>query len=128
MDLRPQSISESLSVCTMDQKSPPTPSPNPRPTSSVYSDDVSIMTNLVRKVSEETRAQQYQTIACFMRENQTLEEELTLHRKTWNGTIMLANEVIKSSKTIKRSLITVDANVASAEKEWLAFWGIIKSL
>ena len=34
---------------------------------------------------------------------------------------MLANEVIQANTTIKKSLITVDANVASAEKEWLAF-------
>jgi len=27
---------------------------------------------------------------------------------------------------IKKSLITVDANVASAEKNWLAFWDIYK--
>jgi hypothetical protein len=34
---------------------------------------------------------------------------------------MLANEVIQASAIIKKSLITVDANVASAKKEWLAF-------
>ena len=84
------------------------------------------MTYLIRKVSEETTAQEYQTIASYIRENQALEEELALHQRTWNGTIMLAHEVIQGSAIIKKSLITVDANVASAEKEWLAFWGIYK--
>ena len=82
---------------------------------------MSIMTCLIRKVSEETRAQEHQTIASYIRENQALEEELALHRRAWNGTIMLANEVIQAYTIIKKSLITVNANVVSAEKEWLAF-------
>jgi hypothetical protein len=126
MDLWLHSISDSQSKSTMDRRSHPIPPPNPRPTSSIYSDDMSIMTCLIRKVSEETRAQEHQTIASYIRENQALEEELALHQMAWNGTIMLANEVIQANTTIKKSLITVDANVASAEKEWLAFWGIYK--
>jgi hypothetical protein len=82
---------------------------------------MSIMTYLICKVSEETRAQEYQMIASYMRENQALEEELALHRRAWNGTVMLANEVIQASTIIKKSLITVDANAASAVKDWLAF-------
>jgi hypothetical protein len=105
----------------MDWRSHLIPSPNPRPTSSVYSDDMPIMTYLICKVLEETRTQEYQTIACYMRENQAYEEELALHQRAWNGTIMLANEVIQAITTIKKSLIKVDVNVARAEKEWLAF-------
>jgi hypothetical protein len=63
----------------MDQRSHPIPPPNPRPTLSIYSDDMSIMTYLIRKVLEETRAQEHQTIASYIRENQALEEELALH-------------------------------------------------
>ena len=95
MDPIPDTILESEKAFTMDWRSHPIPPPNPRPTSSVYSDDMSIMTGLVRKVSEETRAQEYNPIASFMRENQALEEEVACHQKTWNGTIMLANEVIQ---------------------------------
>jgi hypothetical protein len=40
---------------------------------------MSIMTYLIRKVLEETTAQEYQTIASYIRENQALEEELALH-------------------------------------------------
>jgi hypothetical protein len=82
------------------------------------------MTHLVRKVSEETRVQQYRTIAFYMREIQELEDELALHRRAWSGAIMLANEVMPAIMIIKKSLITVDAGVARAEKDWLAFWGI----
>jgi hypothetical protein len=39
---------------------------------------------------------------------------------------MLANEVMEAITIIKKSLITVDANIVSAEKDWLAFWGIYK--
>ncbi len=39
------------------------------------------MTYLIYKVSEETRAQEYETIASFIRENQALEEELALYWK-----------------------------------------------
>jgi hypothetical protein len=110
----------------MDWRSLPIPPPNPRPTSSVYSDDMSIMTRLVRHVSKETRVQEYQTIACYMRENLMLEDEIALHRRTWTETIMLADEVIRAIMIIKKSLITVEASVASVEKDWLAFWGIYK--
>jgi hypothetical protein len=82
------------------------------------------MASLIHKVTEETMAQEYRTIASYMEENQTLEEELELHRKVWNGTIMVANTVIIAVKTIEKSLIAVNVNAASAEKDWLAFWGI----
>jgi hypothetical protein len=111
---------------TMDWRSHPIPPPNPRPTSSVYSDDMSIMTCLVRKVSEETRVQEYQTIECYMRENQALEDEIAIHRMTWSGTIMLADEVIRAITIIKKGHIIVETSVARAEKDWLAFWGIYK--
>lgn len=101
-------------------------SPNYRPTSSLYSDDASIMTYLIHKVSEETRTQEYETIASFMRENQALEEELALYRKSWDGAILLANEVIQAITIIRKSLITVGTRVKGAEKDWLAFWGIYK--
>jgi len=37
------------------------------------------MTYLIYKVSEEIRTQEYETITSFIRENQVLEEELTLY-------------------------------------------------
>ena len=108
----------------MEHGSSPNLPASPRPTSSVYSDDLSTMAFLIRKLSEETRAQEYETIATYMREIQALEEELVLYRRTWNGTIMLANEVIKAVTVIKRYLIKVNTEMANAEREWLAFWGI----
>ena len=110
----------------MDWESHKAPSRDHRPTSSMYSDDVSIMTYLIHKVSEETRTQEYETIASFMRENQALEEELARHHKLWDGAIIMANEVIQAITTIRKSLITVDTKAAVAEKDWLAFWGIYK--
>ncbi|KAH9206344.1 hypothetical protein DL95DRAFT_315737 [Leptodontidium sp. 2 PMI_412] len=110
----------------MDGDSHLTPSPDRRPTSSVYSDDASIMTYLIHKVSEQTRTQEYETIASFTRENQALEEELALHQKAWNGTISMANEVIQAITTIRKSLVKVETKVGRAEKTWLAFWGIYK--
>ncbi|KAH7363992.1 hypothetical protein BKA65DRAFT_388765 [Rhexocercosporidium sp. MPI-PUGE-AT-0058] len=101
-------------------------SPDRRPTSSVYSDDASIMTYLIHKVSEQTTTQEYETIASFTRENKALEEELALHRKAWNGTIHMANEVIQAITTIRKSLVKVEKNVEDAEKTWLAFWGIYR--
>jgi hypothetical protein len=79
------------------------------------------MTDLIRQVSEETRAQEYQTIASYMRDIQAVKEELELYRRAWNRTIMLANEVIKAVMIIKKSLITMNTSVTSAEKDWLAF-------
>lgn len=103
--------------------------PNPRPTSSVYSDDMPsmpTMSQLIHEVSEEAKDQEYETIASYRRENQALEEEIALHRKAWNGTIMLANKVIETVTMIKKSVVTVDINLEDAQREWLAFWGIYK--
>lgn len=103
--------------------------PNPRPTSSVYSDDspsMPTMSQLIHEVSEEAKDQEYETVASYRREIQALEEELELHRKTWNGTIMLANKVIEIVTMIKKSVVTVDVKLEDAEREWLAFWGIYK--
>ena len=94
MDPILNTVSENEKVFTIDGRSHPIPSLNPRPSSSVYSDDMSIMTCLVRKVSEETRVQEYRTIASYTRENQALEDELALYRMAWNKTIILTNEVI----------------------------------
>ena len=110
-------------VSTTDWESCQVPSLNHRPTSSIYSDDVSIMT---AQVSVETRTQEYETIASFMRENQALEEELARHRKAWDTAIIMANEVIQAITTIRKNRIIVDAKVAGAEKDWLAFWGIYR--
>jgi hypothetical protein len=115
-----------MQTLAMDWTCHPVPPPNPRPTSSVYSDDISLMTGLTRQVSGEIRIQEYQTIATYMRENQTLKEELALFRKAWNETIMLVNKVVQVIAIIERSLTAVDTEVASAEKDWLAFWGIYK--
>lgn len=82
------------------------------------------MTSLIHKLAGETLAQEYRTIASYVEENQALEEELELHRKVWNGTIMLANNVIRAVKEVEKGLITVNLNIARAEKDWLAFWGI----
>lgn len=102
------------------------PPPNPRPASSVYSDDTSIMTHLIQMVSEESTAQAYQLIATYTNETRMLEEELTLHREAWNGTIMLANKVLQAVATIKRILVILGNKEDGAEKGWLAFWGIYK--
>lgn len=110
----------------MDWESHHVPSQDHRPTSSVYSDDVSIMTYLIHKVSEETRIQEYETIASLMRENQALKEEIAGYQKLWDGAIIMANEVIQAITTIRKSLATLGTKVAGAEKDWLAFWGIYK--
>jgi len=55
MDPILDTVSENEKVFTISGRSHPIPLLNPRPSSSVYSDDMSIMTCLVRKVLKETR-------------------------------------------------------------------------
>ena len=109
----------------MDWESFPIP-PNPRPTSSIYSDDLPIMTTLLKEVSEETLIQEHRMIASYISENKRLEEELVLYRKAWNGTIKLANEAIQAITSFERIIFRVNTKVARAERDWLAFWGIYK--
>jgi hypothetical protein len=84
------------------------------------------MVCLISNVSEEIRKQEHQTIVSYLKENQALEMELALYRREWNGTIMLANEVIQAITVIKKSQVTLNTSLESAEKDWLAFWGIYK--
>lgn len=102
------------------------PPPDPRPTSSVYSDDTSPMTDLIHMILEESRAQESQLIATYTNEIRMLEEELALHREAWNGTIMLANKVIQAVAIIKSRLVILSNKAEDADKGWLAFWGIYK--
>jgi len=84
------------------------------------------MKYLNRRVAEETRIQEYETVASFMRENQALEEELIRYQQVWDGSITMANDVIQAIMMIRKSLVTVDRKVAGSEEKWLAFWGIYK--
>ncbi|KAH8800871.1 hypothetical protein F5884DRAFT_890684 [Xylogone sp. PMI_703] len=97
-----------------------------RPTSSIYSEDVSTMAELVRAVSEEARQQEHQTVTSYVAENRLLEEEIEIYRKKWNETIMVVNELLQAIIAIKTSLNKVAKKVAVAERDWLAFWGIYK--
>jgi hypothetical protein len=84
------------------------------------------MNYLSRRVTEETRTQEYETIASFMKENQALEEELIRYQQVWDGSITMANNVIQAIRMIRKSLVTVDRKAAGSEEKWLAFWGIYK--
>lgn len=110
----------------MSRTSHALPMATPRPASSVYSDDASIMTALIQKVTEETRLQEYETLCTFMRENRELKDVVASYQRTWNRTIMLVNEAIQAITTTKKSLVTINSHIAKAEKDWLAFWGIYK--
>ena len=83
----------------------------------MYSDDVSIMKYLHRRVAEETRTQEYETLASFTRENQALEEELTRYQRVWDGSITMANDVIQVIMMIRKSLVTVEKKVAGSEEK-----------
>jgi hypothetical protein len=124
MKSMPLPSSNSQKASTIDWRSHPVQLSNPRPTSSVYSDD--IMVCLISNVSEEIRKQEHQTIVSYLKENQAIEKELALYRREWNETIMLANEVIQAITVIKKSLVTLNTSLESAEKGWLVFWGIYK--
>ena len=84
------------------------------------------MADLLCRVTEEIRLQEYCTIETYMQENEELEEELALYRSLWNETIMLVNTVIRSAAILQQHVKAVDMKVARAEKKWLAFWGIYK--
>jgi hypothetical protein len=84
------------------------------------------MAYLIRQVSEETRLQEGRTIDTYLKEIQALEEELALHQRAWNGTIMVVNKVIEVITVLGKSLNALNVNLERAEAEWLAFWGIYK--
>jgi hypothetical protein len=106
----------------MAQKPQPVSLPRPRPASSVYSDDLPIMLDLINRVSQEIRVQECRTIASYMEEIQRLEEELGLYRRAWNGTITVANLVIRAVTIVKKGIATVDRREAKVGNDWMAFW------
>ena len=66
--------------------------------------------------------QEYQTIASYMREIEALEEELALYRRAWNGTITVANKVIRAITVVEKGLVTINTEEAKAGNNWMAFW------
>jgi hypothetical protein len=86
------------------------------------------MTELIRMVSEETKIQEYQMIHSYIKENQALEEDLAHYRKIWAGRLHVVNEALQAITTMRSSFRTLKKKAASAEKDWLAFWGIYKEI
>jgi hypothetical protein len=59
-----------------------------------------------------------------MREIRALEDEVALHGRAWNGTTIVANEVIKAITFIGKGIVIIDKVEAGAGKDWMAFWRI----
>lgn len=108
----------------MDESAHQTPWPRPRPPSSIYSGDLPIMLDLIHQVSEELWDQEDWAVAYYTREIQVLEEELELHRRTWNETIAVANKVIRVITAIRKHVTKIATAEASIGEDWLPFWKI----
>lgn len=124
MDHRPQSISDSEWPRTIAERAHPPPLPRPRPPSSIYSDDLPAMLDLIRQVSDDLWEQEDQAVAHYTGEIRALEDELVLYRRAWNETITVANKVIRSITLIRKHVTKIAAAETEAGKDWMAFWGI----
>jgi hypothetical protein len=124
MDHGPRPTPDSEGPPTMTETPHPPPLPRPRPPSSIYSDELPIMLDLIREVSEELWEREDQAVAYYRGEIQALEDELALHRRVWNETITVANEVIRAITVIRKHVTKTAAAEARAGKDWVAFWGI----
>jgi hypothetical protein len=96
----------------------------PRPPSSIYSDDLPMMLDLIRRVSTDLWEQEAQAAAYYTGEIQALEDELALHRMVWNESIRVANEVIRTITAIRNHVTKVATAETRAGKEWVAFWDV----
>ena len=117
MDHGPRPTPDSEGPPTMTETPHPPPLPRPRPPSSIYSDELPIMLDLIREVSEELWEREDQAVAYYRGEIQALEDELALHRRVWNETITVANEVIRAITVIRKHVTKTAAAEARAGKD-----------
>lgn len=121
----------SLAISNMDSSASnapeawafPLPAAHPRPCSSVYSDNFSLE-DLVHKVDESMRVTQLNTIERLLRENSSLQENLTRYRRMWHGLMDLFDEVFDLALLLQGSLKECGDKISAAEGNWLASWGV----
>ena len=102
---------------------PTMPKVEPRPSSSIYSDDCS-MEHLIHQVSETKRVQELRTISVLMDENELLREKVLQYRLLRDEILNLVNSGVETLDYINRALRGFRQRTNAANKDWLAFWGI----
>jgi hypothetical protein len=106
--------------------------PDPRPCSSIYSQDVSIieykfsLEDLAYQVDESTKLAESYTLAQLITENEQLHRDATYYRREWDALMRLLDELMDSAILIRTTLKDSYSKIAEAEAAWLAFWGIVE--
>jgi hypothetical protein len=118
---------DSSASATPKARAFPSSTAPPRPCSSVYSDNFSLE-DLVHKVDESMRVTQLNTIERLLRENSSLQEDLSQYRRAWRGLMDLLDEVFDSALLLQGSLEECRDKISAAEGNWLASWEVGGSL
>ncbi|KAF7894682.1 uncharacterized protein EAF01_010132 [Botrytis porri] len=106
------------------------PPGNPRPCSSVYSQDEDpfgdnfSLEDLARRVDESTKVSESNTLVQLGIENQILSQHVAYYQREWDALIDLLEELIDAVLLITSTLKNFNHKREEAETAWLAFWGI----
>jgi hypothetical protein len=106
--------------------------PDPRPCSSIYSQDVSIigdnfsLEDLAHHVDESTKLAESYTLAQLITENEQLHRDTLYYRREWDALMRLLDELMDSALLIRTTLKDSYSKIVQAEAAWLAFWGIVE--
>lgn len=92
---------------------------------SVYSEQFS-MEDLLHRVTTFKRIEELKTVERLTEENQLLRERITFYQRIWQGAIDLLDEAIETAVSMQKILEDYDHGKATAERDWLAFWGIFR--
>lgn len=98
-------------------------SPDPRPCSSVYSDEFSLE-DLAQRVDESIWVTQLSSIQRLLEENSALEKDLTRYRQTWHDLMALFDEVFELALLLRGSIDEFRDKITAAESKWLATYGV----
>jgi hypothetical protein len=84
--------------------------------------------SLIQRVEEFQRRNELETLEKLTNEKSLLQRRIAHYRKSWSRTLELLQKVQEALLSMTTALEKCSQEKKAAEKDWLAFWGIISEL
>jgi hypothetical protein len=102
---------------------PGTPAPEPVSEPSIQSDEISV-TSLITWVEEFQKRDVLERLEALTVENASLQQQIIRYQKNWCALLDLLQKIRDAVRSLHSSLRRCADGETTAEREWLAFWGI----
>lgn len=84
--------------------------------------------SLIQRVEEFQTRNQLETLEKLTNEKSLLHRRITFYRESWSRTLELLQKAQEALLSMSTALEKCCQEEKAAEKDWLAFWGIISEL